>query len=204
MKHAGFWRQIFAAIIDQFAIMLPSMIISGIYYYVAAADGVDPALASANADLAVILLVAAISVIYYVYFNGRHGVTLGRLLLHLKLTRLDEPNRDGIGYGRAAVRLLLFAAVGGFVSVSALAGAPAALAVLIDAAFGATILWMLVDRRRRTLEDKIMGTVMVHDPAGKFPAFDPDQLTFAKVRKYSFTALVALNILASVYSVLNR
>jgi len=75
---------------------------------------------------------------------------------------------------------------------------------LIDAATGATILWILVDARRRTLEDAVMGTIMVHDPLGKFPDFDPDKLPAAKIRLYSFTALVVINALASVYTALNR
>jgi len=47
------------------------------------------------------------------------------------------------------------------------------------------ILWILVDARRRTLEDAVMGTIMVHDPLGKFPDFDPDKLPAAKIRLYS-------------------
>jgi|GEM_PF-1951163 len=204
MKHAGFWRQVFAVLIDQLIIILPSMIISGIYYYAAAAQGVDPVTAGSNADLLVLGLVIALSIAYYVYLNGRYGVTLGRHLLKLKLTRDDEPNRDGIGYGRAAVRVLLFALAGGFVSAAAISSVPVVAAVLIDAASGATILWLLIDTRRRTLEDTIMGTVMVYNPQGKFPDFDPDKLPLAKVRLYAFTALVVLNAIASVYSALNR
>jgi len=204
MKHAGFWRQVFAVLIDQAVIMLPSMIISGAYFYLAAGNGVDPTVAKVNSDLMTLALMVILSAAYYIYFNGRYGVTLGRRLLKLKLTRLDEPNRDGVGYGRAAVRMLLFVAAGGFVSVAALPMIPDAVGILIDAATGATILWILVDARRRTLEDAVMGTIMVHDPLGKFPDFDPDKLPAAKIRLYSFTALVVINALASVYTALNR
>jgi len=31
----------------------------------------------------------------------------------------------------------------------------------------------LIDVSRCTLQDKIMGTVMIHDPQAKFPDFDP-------------------------------
>jgi RDD family. len=204
MKHTGFWRQLAAILIDQLVVMLPSMIVSGTYYYVAAAGGLDPVVAAGNRDLIFIILLAALSAVYYVYLNGRCGVTLGRLLFKLKLTRLDEPNRDGIGYARAAARFALFALAGGFVTVAAFPGVPAALGIIIDAATGATVLWLLIDARRRTLEDKIMGTFLVYDPLGKFLNLDPDKLPPAKIRQYSFTALVVINALASVYSSLNR
>lgn len=204
MRHVGFWRQIAAVLVDQLIIMLPSMVISVIYFYVAVASGVDPVTARGNSDLVVIALVLAFSAAYYIYLNGRHGVTVGRLLLKLKLTRDDEPNRDGIGYGRAAIRFFLFALAGGFVTVAGISVIPDAVGILIDAVTGATLLWVLIDPRRRTLEDVVMGTVLVHDPSGKFPSFDPDKIPTAKVRLYSFTALVVLNALASVYSALNR
>lgn len=91
MKHAGFWRQLAAVLIDQFVIMLPSTIVSGIYYYIAVAEKVDPTVASGNADMIVVALVIALSAVYYIFLNGRYGVTLGRFLLKLKLTRVDEP-----------------------------------------------------------------------------------------------------------------
>ena len=204
MKHAGFWRQLAAVLIDQFAVMLPSTIIPEIYYYIAAAKGVDPAVAQTYSGVMIAALFVAFSAFYYIYLNGRYGITLGRLLFKLKLVRLDEPNRDGIGYGRAAIRLAFFAVAGGFVRVVGFASVPAVLGVLLDAAAGATILWLLLDARRRTIEDRVMGTVMVHDPSGKFPDFDPDKLPLAKTRLYSFTILVIVNALVSVYTALNR
>jgi len=116
MKHAGFWRQVFAVLIDQAVIMLPSMIISGAYFYLAAGNGVDPTVAKVNSDLMTLALMVILSAAYYITFNGRYGVTLGRRLLKLKLTRLDEPNRDGVGYGRAARAHVAFVAAGGFVT----------------------------------------------------------------------------------------
>jgi uncharacterized RDD family membrane protein YckC len=204
MKHAGFWRQVTAVIIDQLAIMLPSTIIPEIYYFIAAANGVDPVRAQVYSDVMIVCLAAVLCLSYYIFLNGRYGVTLGRRLLNMKLVRLDRPNGDGIGYGRAAVRLIFFALVGGFVRVAAFVSVPAPLGILFDAITGATILWLLIDPRRRTLEDKVMGTVLVHDPSGKFPDFDPDKLPPAKVRPYAFTALVLINALASVYYALNR
>ena len=202
MKHAGFWRQLAAVLIDQFVIMLPSTIVSGIYYYIAVAEKVDPTVASGNANMIVVALVIALSAVYYIFLIGRYGVTLGRFLLKLKLTRVDEPNRDGIGYARAAVRLLFFAVAGGFVRVAGLSSVPVVLGVAIDGVTGATILWLLIDARRRTLEDRIMNTFLIHDPLGNFPDFDPDKLPPAKIRSYSFTTLVIINALASVYSAL--
>jgi uncharacterized RDD family membrane protein YckC len=204
MKHAGFWRQFIAVIVDQLAIMLPSTVVSEVYYYVAVARGVDTALAQSYSSAMIAGLVVLFSLSYYILLNGRYGMTLGRRLLNMKLVLLDRPNSDGIGYGRAAVRYLFFIVAGGFVRVAAFPSVPAALGVLIDAAAGATILWLLIDVSRRTLQDKIMGTVMIHDPQAKFPDFDPDKLPLAKIRLFSFTALVVINAFASVYIALNR
>ena len=203
MKHAGFWRQLFAVVIDQFVVMLPSTVIPEIYYYVAVARGVDPAAAQNYSNGMVVGFVVLLSAAYFIFLNGRYGVTLGRRILNLKLVRFDRPNGDGIGYGRAAWRLLFFIVAGGFIRVSAFSSVPAVLGILIDAAAGATVLWLLIDDHRRTLEDTIAGTMMVHDPKGKFPDFDPDKLPPAVSRPFSFTVLVLVNVLASIYTVLH-
>ncbi len=203
MKHASFWRQILAVVIDELAVFLPSTVIPEIYYYVAVARGVDPALAQSYSASMVAGFAVIFALAYYVILNGRYGVTLGRRVLNMKLVRLDQPNGDGIGYRRAAARFFLFVIAGGFVRVAAFPSVPAVIGILVDAAAGATILWLLLDTHRRTLEDVVSGTMMVHDPKGKFPDFDPDKLPPAIVRPFSFTVLVVINALASVYTVLH-
>jgi uncharacterized RDD family membrane protein YckC len=199
MRYAGFWRQFLSVTIDQLAVLLPCVLVPQAYYYWAVAGGMDLSDAGFYSSLMQIAMTAALMTGYYVILNGRYGVTLGRHLLNLKLIRLDQPNRDGIGYGKAFVRVALFAIAGGFIRASALEGLPVILGVLIDAAAGATIVWMLIDERRRTLEDRIVGTAVVHDSSGKFPDFDPDSLKPGKIRPYAFAALVIINALASIF-----
>ncbi len=204
MRYSGFWRQALAVIIDQFIVLLPCLLVPQAYYYAAIARGASMEMADYRSGLIQLIMMAVLMIGYYAYLNGRYGITIGRHLLKLKLIRLDQPNRDGIGYGRALARILLFVAAGGFVRASSLPGLPVIAGVLIDAAAGATILWMLIDARRRTLEDMITGTAIVHDSTGKFPDFDPDNLRPSKIRPYAFAALVAVNALASIFVGLNR
>lgn len=201
MKYAGFWRQVFSAIIDQAVVWLPSVLIPQAYFYLAVAQGMTLAQATYYQNMMFLALLSGLSIFYYVFFNGRYGVTLGRRLLGLKLVRLDQPNRDGIGYLRALVRLALFAVAVVFVGMLS---RPVILGVIVNIAAGATIVWMLIDDRRRTIEDLLTGTFMVYDPADKFPDFDPDKLVPAHVRPLSFGAVVILNAIATLYVVLHK
>jgi uncharacterized RDD family membrane protein YckC len=204
MNYPGFWRQALAVIIDQLVILIPAGLIPEAYYYAAVAHGAGVDAARSTADLMFIILALVFFAAYYLVLNGQYGVTLGRRLMNLKLIRLDQPNRDGIGWDRAVSRLFIFLVASGFIRLSVVAGIPVILAVVVDAAAGATVLWMLIDERRRTLEDMIAGTVLVHDPSGKFPNFDPDKLPPAKIRPYSFGLLVLINALGSIFTALQR
>lgn len=204
MNYPGFWRQALAVVIDQLVILIPAGLIPEAYYYAAIAGGASMDSARSSADLMFIILALVFFTAYYLVLNGQYGVTLGRRLMNLKLVRLDQPNRDGIGWGRAVSRLLIFLVASGFIRLSVVAGIPIILAVVVDAAAGATVLWMLIDERRRTLEDMIAGTVLVHDPSGKFSNFDPDKLPPTKIRPYSFGLLVLINALGSVFTALQR
>jgi len=199
MKYAGFWRQLFATVIDQAVIFIPSLFIPEAYYYAAVASGKTLEIARYNANVMFLVLILLLFLLYYVFLNGRYGVTLGRRLLNMKLVRLDQPNRDGIGYGKAFARLILFALGSGFLRLSSFAGVPILLGVVVDTAASATVSWLLLDERRRTLLDMIAGTLLVHDPLGKFPNFDPDKLPSAKIRPYAMGLMTFIAMLASVY-----
>jgi uncharacterized RDD family membrane protein YckC len=204
MKYAGFWRQLLAVVIDQLVVLLPGTLIPSAYYYAAVANGATQNAADYQKMVFQATLTLVLFGIYYVVLNGHYGVTLGRRLMNLKLVRLDQPNRDGIGYGKAAVRLMLFAVASGFVRLSAIVGVPPIIAVVVDSLGGATVLWLLFDSRRRTVEDTIVNTAIVHDPLGKFPDFDPDKLPTSKSRPYTMGALIVLNVLASLFMLMNR
>jgi uncharacterized RDD family membrane protein YckC len=204
MKYAGFWRQLGAVIIDQIVVLLPCAVIPEAYLYASVARGEIIDVARYHANALQLVLTGVLLIAYYLFFNGRYGVTLGRRVMNLKLVRLDQPNRDGIGFLRAAARVLLFVAAGGFFRAVSFASLPLVPAVIIDAAAGATIFWLFLDPRRRTLEDMITGTFLVHDPNGKFPDFDPDSLPPAKIRRVPFGVFVVINALASIFIGLNR
>jgi len=204
MKYPGFWRQLGAIIIDQLIILFPSAIIPEAFYYASVANGLAADVARYHANVLQLVLAAASLIAYYIILNGRYGVTVGRRIMGMKLVRLDQPNRDGIGYLRAAGRLFLFAAVGGFFRAVSFVSLPLIPAIAIDAAAGATVCWLLLDPRRRTLEDMLAGTILVHDPTGKFRDFDPDDLPTAKKRRFAFAALVIINACASVFLGLTR
>lgn len=199
MKYAGFWRQLGAVIIDQLIVLLPSAVIPEAYFYISVANGQGFNITRYHADVMWFILSAVLLTGYYVILNGRYGVTLGRRIMNIKLVRLDQPNRDGIGYLRAAVRGVLFVAIGGFFRATAFTSMPFIPAVAIDAITGVTVFWLLLDSRRRTLEDLLAGTLLVHDPTGKFKDFDPDALPSANTRRFSFAALVIVNALASIF-----
>lgn len=204
MKYAGFWRQSVAVIIDQLIIAMPSAIIPEVYFYVAVANGADTLATRYQANIMTIVLMVVVFSAYYIYLNGRFGKTLGRKIMNTKLIRLDQPNRDGIGYGRAATRLVLFAIIGGFIRMSSIIQVPIFFGVIFDTVAGATIMWMLIDPRRRTLEDQLSGTAMVHDPVGRFLDFDPDRLPATKLRYASFGVMVVINAIASIFVALQR
>jgi len=204
MKHAGFWRQFFAVTIDLLSVGLLSKLVSETYFYFMIASANDPAAARANADLIFLLLEGVLLSFYYVYFNGRTGVTLGRRLMNIKLTILNEPNRDGIGYLRAAARLVLFVVVRVVAYAPAAFGAPAIFSVVFTVAVDATFLWLFMDPHRRTLEDVAAGTLLVCDPTGKFPDFDPDKLPVSKSRPYSYAALLIIDTVAAIFVALHK
>jgi uncharacterized RDD family membrane protein YckC len=137
-----------------------------------------------------------ISLLFHVYVVGRFGGTPGKLLLGLRIARVDG---GAIGYTRALVR----EAPGLGLDIIYLAGVVVSVLSLTDAQYGAlnhrhhytevekfappwvhwtsiaTQVWiwseflvMLTNRRRRALHDFLAGTVVVHrSPA---PPVEPE------------------------------
>lgn len=91
-------------------------------------------------DLIIFFIQLALNILYFVYFIGERGQTLGKIALGIKVVRLDTIQVPG--YGTAALREIL----GKLVSTLTL---------------GIGYLWMLWDPKRQTLHDKIAGTVVV-------------------------------------------
>lgn len=81
----------------------------------------------------------ALGLLYYVYFEGGQGATLGKKVLKLKV--VSTAGASPIGYGSAAVRY-----IGRIVSAIPI---------------GLGYFWMLWDKDRQTWHDKIASTYVV-------------------------------------------
>jgi uncharacterized RDD family membrane protein YckC len=128
---AGFWRRFVAALLD--GILLG--VIGGIIGAILGAD--DPNEAN--------LIAALLGILYYPYFEGSTGQTLGKRALGIRVVELGSGG--SIGYGRAFIRY-----IGRFVS---------AIALLLG------YLWMLWDKEKQTWHDKFANSVVV--PVSAYP-----------------------------------
>jgi uncharacterized RDD family membrane protein YckC len=171
MEYSSFWRRFGAALIDDVLTYLPLTVVLSIIIY-----GPDPA--SVQTWWWELGIAALWAICYRVFFEGRYGVTAGLHLTHAKLVIFEQPNRDGIGYARAFVRFLLWTA----------------LHLVANVGF----LWILLDPRGRTLADRVLGTVVVHDPSGKFGDFDPARLRVRDRHAAWFAVLIILSIIVSL------
>jgi uncharacterized RDD family membrane protein YckC len=123
-----------------------------------------------------------VGLVYFALSEGKSGETIGKRLLKLKLIRVDQPNRDGIGVARAAVRLI----VSFFLQLFA----------------GVNYILMLLNKERRTLHDNFFNTAVIYDAKGEFPAFDPDKLPVAPVKISLFVVSLVISFLATVGQIL--
>jgi uncharacterized RDD family membrane protein YckC len=143
-EYGGRWRRLIAAVID-------ALIVYAITWLLTA-----PVLGSgtmyegglARRTLAD-LIAAVVAFLYYAAQHGRWGQTLGKRALSLRVVRAEDGG--AIGYGRAAWRLL-------FAYLISLA--TCGVGGLVDVA------WILWDRRRQALHDKVARTVVVRSEPG--------------------------------------
>ena len=179
MQFAGFWRRLGADLIDEIVVFVPI----GFYFALFSFFSTLPAAAvgAGTAHVISILFYVLLPVIivwpffYFVFFEGRTGITWGKRIFRLKLVIREQPNRDGIGYIRSFLRLAI----------------AAVLRYLLNLSF----LWMLIDPEGRALHDYALGTIVVHDPSDLFPAFDPEKLPRRPKRVAWFVILLILSAL---------
>jgi uncharacterized RDD family membrane protein YckC len=130
MVYAGFWRRVGASILD-------SLIVSAVTQALST-------LAGYTQNDTVISLIAIVSFVlslaYYIYFIGNKGQTPGKMILRIKVVRLDGVSK--VGYGKAFIREVL----GKFVS---------------SIAFMFGYFWMIWDKKKQTWHDKMAKTVVV-------------------------------------------
>jgi uncharacterized RDD family membrane protein YckC len=114
--YAGFWIRVVARLLDSLILGIPFSVIFVIF---ATAAGVFSSTANSNdsnaqsgaallfggAFVLVYLLALAVTFGYWIYFWGKTGETIGMRLLRLRI--IDANTGTPIGYGRAAIRLLM-------------------------------------------------------------------------------------------------
>jgi uncharacterized RDD family membrane protein YckC len=116
-SYAGFWIRLLARLIDGLILGIPFAILFGIFGVFGAlfansasstidqnAQGAAVALFG-GVFLLLYLFALVVTVGYWIYFWGSTGQTLGMRLLRLRI--VDANTGGPIGYGRAAIRLLM-------------------------------------------------------------------------------------------------
>jgi uncharacterized RDD family membrane protein YckC len=179
MKYAGFWRRLIAISIDEFLVGLAGYALASAVVVVALyVSPVTQAKYDSVYNYSVIFANILVGLLYFVLMEGKAGETVGKKLMKLKLVRIDQPNRDGIGIDRAAFRLIA--------------------ASFLQLFAGVNYVVMLLSPERRTLQDALFKTAVVFDPAGKFPAFDPEKLPAAPRRRTLFVVALIISFLSAV------
>lgn len=137
--YAGFWRRWLAFFIDGLLSYLLSFVIGVIFGFVAVSSGTQ-IISIASAKLIASVISYTVVIIYYVYFIGSKGQTLGKMAMKIKVVKLGTNNPPG--YLLAFLREV----VGKIISLS-----------VLDLGF----LWMIWDHQKQTWHDKIAGTIVV-------------------------------------------
>ena len=149
--YGGFWIRLVARIVDGIILGIPLAVV--FFVVVALAGGIastantttDPNAAAAVGlgFLAVFLLVAALAtvgtVIYYVYFWGTSGSTIGMRLFKLRI--VDATTGGSIGIARAIVRYLM--------------------AIVNTMACYIGWIWVAFDPRKQGWHDKVVNSVVI-------------------------------------------
>ncbi len=148
-NYAGFWIRVAAWLID--LLVLVPFYAAFVAAVIARLDGTEPdgggdptqAFALGGEFIAWALAIAAIGYCYQLLMIGRWNATVGKFATGLRVRR---PDGSIAGWREAALRPLLEALLG-IVNLR--------LVRLLDC------LWMLWDRQKQTLHDKIAGTIVV-------------------------------------------
>lgn len=154
--YAGFGRRLGAVLLDGLilgAVMTVVFMIFGMIFFAVAGGaagmvkGSSDAVGTAVGGTIVLLslveyaLALAIALGYQVYFVGKSGQTLGKKALGIKVVGMKT--MAPVGFGGAILREVLGKFVSGIIP------------------FAIGYLWMLWDKDKQTLHDKIAGTIVI-------------------------------------------
>ncbi len=139
--YAGFWARFGASLLDGLIIGAVSFVINFVVGIVAAFSGNGPTSSILKMISQVVSwVVFAIELVYFIYFIGAKGQTLGKMALKIKVVKVGT--NEAPGYLKAFLREV----VGKFIS---------------SFVFLLGFLWMLWDKNKQTWHDKIAGTVVI-------------------------------------------
>ncbi|OGO50954.1 MAG: hypothetical protein A2148_02355 [Chloroflexi bacterium RBG_16_68_14] len=165
--YAGFWARFTASLIDWGICFFAPALISS-FAFAAISGSEDPGRILASL---LILIVLACPLGYFTYFGAR-GQSLGMKVLRIQIVGAKTGKTPGVA--RALVRSALALVLGASVFVLAVVGfsdAPAGYSAAdLVGIYGAVAgfvggilghVWMLLDRRNQTLQDKVSGVVVL-------------------------------------------
>ncbi|QQG41972.1 MAG: RDD family protein [Candidatus Woesebacteria bacterium] len=139
--YAGFWARFGASLLDGLIIGVVSFVINLVMGIVTAvAGGGSASSVVAVVSMVVSLIFFVLELVYFIYFIGAKGQTLGKMALKIKVVKVGTT--EAPGYLKAFLREV----VGKFIS---------------SFVFLLGFLWMLWDKNKQTWHDKIAGTVVV-------------------------------------------
>lgn len=142
VNYANFGRRLLAVLIDAILLGIIGVIVSLPFTVIGAIlnNSTSGGMVAVGLSSIGSLINLIIGFIYYVYFIGKNGQTLGKKAMGIKVVRLDGVGQ--IGYVNAFLR----ESVGKFIS---------------GIVIGLGYLWMLWDPQKQTWHDKIVRTIVV-------------------------------------------
>ena len=152
---AHWWKRAVGALIDGAVVGIPAFIlmaIVGIGTFQAAEIECDPVTGICTTEggggfvafLLMYVLIFVLALAYQVYFNGgERGQTVGKMVMKIQVR--DEATGGPIGYGKAAIRVLVAFALGLLCGIGQ----------VVD------LLFPLWDPKRQTLHDKVANSLVI-------------------------------------------
>ena len=130
--YASFWRRAVAVLLDGLIVSIANLLVTVVVNLIVRQETITVTVTQ------IISLIIGIG--YYVYFIGNRGQTPGKMVLKIKVQKLEDGSN--LGYPGAFMREVLGKFVSGVV-------------------FGLGYLWMIRDKDKQTWHDKIAKSVVV-------------------------------------------